>query len=84
MEWLPTLIWGNCCLKHGGIQLPFNYGRSEELITPKYDEEFQDIELQTRLRQRRQDTAIVARANSGTIRRVYKKAKCQLYWSSKK
>ncbi|MBT3588127.1 MAG: cell surface protein SprA [Flavobacteriaceae bacterium] len=32
-----------------GIQLPFNYGRSEELITPKYDEEFQDIELQTRL-----------------------------------
>ena len=32
-----------------GIQLPFNYGRSEELITPKYDEEYQDIELQTRL-----------------------------------
>lgn len=32
-----------------GIQLPFNYGRSEELITPKYDAEFQDIELQTRL-----------------------------------
>lgn len=32
-----------------GIQLPFNYGRSEELITPKYDEEFQDIELQTRI-----------------------------------
>ena len=32
-----------------GIQLPFNYGHSQELITPKYDEEFQDIELQTRL-----------------------------------
>ena len=32
-----------------GVQLPFNYGRSEELITPKYDAEFQDIELQTRL-----------------------------------
>ena len=32
-----------------GIQLPFNYGRSEELITPKYDAEFQDIELQTRI-----------------------------------
>ena len=32
-----------------GIQLPFNYGLSEELITPKYDEEYQDIELQTRL-----------------------------------
>lgn len=32
-----------------GVQLPFNYGHSQELITPKYDEEFQDIELQTRL-----------------------------------
>ena len=32
-----------------GIQLPFNYGRSEEQITPQYDPEFQDIELDTRL-----------------------------------
>ncbi|MFK5983009.1 MAG: cell surface protein SprA [Flavobacteriaceae bacterium] len=32
-----------------GVQLPFNYGRSEELITPKYDAEFQDIELDARL-----------------------------------
>jgi cell surface protein SprA len=32
-----------------GIQLPFNYGRSEELITPQYDPEFQDIELDARL-----------------------------------
>jgi cell surface protein SprA len=32
-----------------GIQLPFNYGRSEELITPKYDAEYQDIQLQTRI-----------------------------------
>lgn len=32
-----------------GIQLPFNYGRAEELITPQYDPEFQDVELQTRL-----------------------------------
>jgi cell surface protein SprA len=32
-----------------GIQLPFNYGRGEELITPQYDPEFQDIELETRL-----------------------------------
>jgi len=32
-----------------GIQLPFNYGRSEELVTPQYDPEFQDIELDTRL-----------------------------------
>tara|TARA_R110002072_G_scaffold142804_4_gene288366 strand:+ start:13841 stop:21112 length:7272 start_codon:yes stop_codon:yes gene_type:complete len=32
-----------------GIKLPFNYGRSEELITPQYDPEFQDIELDSRL-----------------------------------
>lgn len=32
-----------------GIQLPFNYGRAEELITPQYDPEFQDIELDTRI-----------------------------------
>ncbi|NNM23666.1 MAG: cell surface protein SprA, partial [Flavobacteriaceae bacterium] len=32
-----------------GIQLPFNYGIGEETITPKYDPEFQDIELQQRL-----------------------------------
>ena len=32
-----------------GIQLPFNYGRGEELITPLYDQELMDIELETRL-----------------------------------
>lgn len=32
-----------------GIQLPFNYAIGEEFITPQYDPEFQDIELQTRL-----------------------------------
>ena len=32
-----------------GIQLPFNYGRSEELITPQFDPLFQDVELETSL-----------------------------------
>ncbi len=32
-----------------GIQLPFNYGRGEELITPQYDPEYQDIELDSRI-----------------------------------
>lgn len=32
-----------------GIQLPFNYGRSEEKITPEYDPEFQDVKLNTRI-----------------------------------
>src|SRR5690554_7170202 len=32
-----------------GVQLPFNYGRSEELITPKYDPQYQDIELKAQM-----------------------------------
>jgi cell surface protein SprA len=32
-----------------GIQLPFSYGIGEEFITPFYDPEFQDIELNNRL-----------------------------------
>src|SRR5690606_9047684 len=40
---------GQLLPKKWGIQLPFNYGRSEELITPKYDPQYQDIELQSRL-----------------------------------
>jgi cell surface protein SprA len=32
-----------------GIQLPFNYGRSEELITPQFDPFLQDVELETSL-----------------------------------
>ena len=32
-----------------GVQLPFNYGRSEELITPQYDPLLQDVELKTSL-----------------------------------
>ena len=44
-----NLNLGQLLPRNWGIQLPFNYGRSEELITPKYDPQFQDIELQTRL-----------------------------------
>ncbi len=36
---------GQLMPKKWGIQLPFNYGRGEELITPQYDPEFDDIEL---------------------------------------
>lgn len=32
-----------------GIQLPFNYGQSEELITPKYDQFHKDLTLDSRL-----------------------------------
>nr|WP_211331807.1 cell surface protein SprA [Ulvibacter antarcticus] len=42
-----NLNLGQLLPKKWGIQLPFNYGRSEELITPQYDPELQDVELQT-------------------------------------
>ena len=32
-----------------GINLPFNYAQSEELITPKYDQFYKDLKLQDRL-----------------------------------
>ncbi|MFD2822217.1 cell surface protein SprA [Lacinutrix iliipiscaria] len=32
-----------------GLQIPFNYGIAEETITPKYDQLYKDIELETRL-----------------------------------
>src|SRR5690606_31254766 len=44
-----NLNLGQLLPKKWGVQVPFNYGRSEELITPQYDPEFQDIELDSRL-----------------------------------
>ncbi len=32
-----------------GLRIPVNYSRGEELVTPKYDQEFLDVELDTRL-----------------------------------
>ncbi len=32
-----------------GIQIPFNYAQSEELITPKYDQFYKDLTLESRL-----------------------------------
>lgn len=40
---------GQLLPRNWGIQLPFNYSRSEELITPKYDPQYGDVELQTRM-----------------------------------
>jgi cell surface protein SprA len=40
---------GQLLPKKWGLQVPFNYTRGEELITPQYDPEFLDIELQDRL-----------------------------------
>ncbi|MFG6684961.1 cell surface protein SprA [Mariniflexile sp. HNIBRBA6329] len=40
---------GQLLPKKWGIQVPFNYGQSEELITPKYDAYYEDLTLQSRL-----------------------------------
>ena len=40
---------GQLLPKKWGIKIPVNYSRGEELITPKYDQEFLDLELENRL-----------------------------------
>ncbi|GAA4894605.1 cell surface protein SprA [Flaviramulus aquimarinus] len=40
---------GQLLPKKWGIQVPFNYGQSEELITPKYDQFYKDLTLDSRL-----------------------------------
>ncbi|MDO5974644.1 cell surface protein SprA [Flavivirga jejuensis] len=40
---------GKLLPKKWGIQLPFNYAQSEELITPKYDQFYQDLTLDSRI-----------------------------------
>ncbi|NJX16069.1 cell surface protein SprA [Tamlana crocina] len=40
---------GQLLPKKWGIQVPFNYGQSEELITPKYDAFYKDLTLESRL-----------------------------------
>ncbi len=40
---------GQLLPKKWGIQVPFNYAQSEELITPKYDQFYKDLTLQSRL-----------------------------------
>lgn len=37
---------GQLLPKKWGVQLPFNYSRGEELITPQYDRRFEDLELE--------------------------------------
>ena len=44
-----NLNMGQLLPKKWGVKIPVNYSRGEELITPKYDQEFLDVELDTRL-----------------------------------
>lgn len=40
---------GQLLPKNWGIQIPFNYAQSEELITPKFDQFYNDLTLESRL-----------------------------------
>ena len=40
---------GQLLPKKWGLQIPFNYGQGVEVITPKFDQFYRDIELDTRL-----------------------------------
>ncbi|WP_439152338.1 cell surface protein SprA [Winogradskyella sp.] len=40
---------GQLLPKEWGVQIPFNYAQSEEIITPQFDEFYRDIELETQL-----------------------------------
>ncbi|APY11250.1 cell surface protein SprA [Seonamhaeicola sp. S2-3] len=40
---------GQLLPKKWGVQIPFNYAQSEELITPKYDAYYEDLTLESRL-----------------------------------
>ena len=40
---------GQLLPKNWGLQLPFNYAQSEEMVTPKYDQFYNDLSLDSRL-----------------------------------
>ena len=40
---------GQLLPKKWGVQLPFNYAQSEELVTPQYDAFYNDLTLDSRL-----------------------------------
>ncbi|APU68692.1 hypothetical protein C723_2918 [Christiangramia flava JLT2011] len=48
-DFVTNVNMGQLLPKKWGIKVPVNYSRGEELITPKYDQEYLDVELDTRL-----------------------------------
>ena len=40
---------GQLLPKKWGVQIPFNYAQSEELITPKFDQYYNDLTLDSRI-----------------------------------
>ncbi|MAO34393.1 MAG: cell surface protein SprA [Zunongwangia sp.] len=48
-DFVTNINMGQLLPQKWGLKIPVNYSRGEEVITPKYDQEFLDIELDTRL-----------------------------------
>jgi len=48
-DFVTNINVGQLLPKKWGLQIPFNYGQGEILITPEYDQQFKDIKLQNRL-----------------------------------
>ncbi|WP_194766944.1 cell surface protein SprA [Tamlana sp. I1] len=48
-DFVTNINLGQLLPKNWGVQLPFNYGQGEELITPKYDQFYKDLTLESRL-----------------------------------
>ncbi|OUR91532.1 cell surface protein SprA [Flavobacteriales bacterium 34_180_T64] len=48
-DFVTNLNLGQLLPKTWGVQIPFNYAQSEELVTPKYDQFYKDLTLESRL-----------------------------------
>ena len=50
-DFITNINMGLLFPKGWGVNMPFNFGQGEELITPEFDQQFRDISLQSRLDQ---------------------------------
>jgi cell surface protein SprA len=48
-DFVSNMNLGQLLPKKWGLEIPFNYGQSEILITPEYDQQYKDLKLQSRL-----------------------------------
>ena len=48
-DFVTNMNIGQLLPKKWSLEIPFNYGQSEALITPEYDQQYKDLKLQSRL-----------------------------------
>ena len=48
-DFVANMNIGQLLPKKWGLEIPFNYGQSEALITPEYDQQYKDLKLQSML-----------------------------------